>query len=119
MRTNNKAVRTLPPDVYDALELSALAFGGIGAGQNAENVSQQGYEPTAIPICIIGHAYGLLGKPEDCWNAPALHALRLAGITISVNDPAVVTALQRLNRPVTGRVTFKQWCKELGVVRGV
>lgn len=111
--------RVLPADVYDALELSALAFGGIGAGR-----LHDGVHAGNCPVCIYGHAifanncYGLfdrnnpietaldnMGKAGDDYFAPL------------VSDGAVLAINSRLGRPANSRVTFKEWCKELNVTR--
>lgn len=57
MTTMNTPRRILHADVYDALELSALAEGGIGAGQYFEE-----YVPSSAPFCAVGRAVAL-GAP--------------------------------------------------------
>ena len=99
--------RVLPADVYDALEFSALVEDGIGAGRKFV-VSTVG----RVPYCIYGHANALCGECGD--------ALRAAGIrAIGDNDRAVadINARKRTgNRDA--RVSFADWCAELGVERG-
>lgn len=81
----------LPADVYDTLELSALAYGGIGGGF---------YFSHGIPCCPLGHARaaGIL------WRE-----LFAADINECVNDHALGDAGQR--------VSFEEWCRRLNVVR--
>jgi hypothetical protein len=95
--------RFLPPDVYDALELSALAFGGIGQGE---------WGATDAPICIIGHAV-TAGIPTVTYMSSDAIPIRE-----DENDGAVRSINARIGKPEHSRVTFKQWCKELRVFRG-
>lgn len=99
--------RVLPADVYDALELSALAFGGIGGGR----YYKQG--TPVSPYCAVGHASFL---DTDC-SREAWSAWKTGGITERVNDEAVRAINTRLGKPAHSRVTFKEWCKELNVTR--
>lgn len=107
-------MRVLPADVYDTLELSAHVFKGIGAPEVGE------YDGGTIicPICIYGHAafvtdaFGILRDPI----ARALDEVGIDGSSDS--DEAVYRINARKRRPSTSRVTFPEWCAELGVVRG-
>jgi hypothetical protein len=102
--------RVLPADVYDALELSALVYGGIGAGWYYW--PPMGVSPgEEIPHCIFGHA-------DACDGEVIQPALMKVGIDTVVNDDAVHAVQKRKPSMDTPRITFKQWCKELGVVRG-
>lgn len=110
------AKRTLPADVYDALEMSAEAFGGVGAF----TPFSYDYE---VPQCIIGHAAFLDGKtsPNNDLDGEVMMALLCAfGFErpVSVgyeNDGAIEGKISRDN---DWRVPFAVWCAELGVVRG-
>lgn len=107
----NTQTRVLPADVYDALELSAEAFGGIGAGRFGDPKNFD------CPLCIYGHA-DFLDSGSPYGRAGALNeALGNAGITINANDTAVRRATGHM--PGSGaRITFAQWCQALGVERG-
>ena len=107
--------KTLPPDLYDFLELSALAFGGIGAGQYLKT-------DTDTPYCALGH----VGKGERGFGRTLLaplpfelrRTLRQAKVTEAENDAAVRALNLRHGRSPNARVTFKQWAKALNIVRG-
>jgi hypothetical protein len=104
-----KRRRVLPADVYDFLELSAEAFGGIGCGSFTRN---------GRPCCIYGHA-GMnapnLGDRTEL--SPVRSVLFRARILAWESDDAVRAVSDRTpGRP--RRVTFAEWCEELGVVRG-
>lgn len=117
--------RVLQRDVYDTLELMALAFKGIGGG-----VDYRG----DCPLCVHGLAREAKPTVErirgDKWvhvpcpassypeNNKINEALENAGISRMTNDEAVAAINRRLGRPEDARVTFKRWCRELGVVRG-
>jgi hypothetical protein len=101
--------RVLPADVYDALELGALVFGGIGGGSLDDGYGQ--------PLCAYGLAPVLGGKHTFDTFDPIEDALFEAGITTSENDHAVRAINGRLGRPANDRVTFRRWCKRLNVVR--
>lgn len=100
-----KIKRVLPADVYDTLELSALAYDGIGAGRFCRDNT---------PCCVFGHAYRAVAVGLDVIT----DALRSAGIGINNNDEAVERINKRKNKPFDTRVSFAEWCAELGVVRG-
>jgi hypothetical protein len=86
----------LPADVYDTLEFSSLAYGGIGAG------SYTGGRDWA-PLCVYGHA-SYADSGSEMWGA-----LSAAGVGINQNDKAVGSK---------GRIPFGEWCKRLNVARG-
>lgn len=100
-----KTTRVLPADVFDTLELSALAYGGIGAGA---------FFIYDGPCCIHGHAY----EAEGNGDVGISLALRFAGIHPAVNDCAVNRINERKHKKCESRVSFAEWCEELGVVRG-
>lgn len=100
-------MRVLPAKVYDAIQLSALMYGGIGAGRWADG---------EVPVCYVGHLHAT-------GNIKSLLALDPFGISELHNDEAVMGC--RLTLPVTldvgkraGRISFEEWCKRLDVVRG-
>jgi hypothetical protein len=99
--------RILPADVYDTLELMALAYGGIGAGVDF-HISNGGL----CPVCVYGLA-------RDANEAVSEHseltiALGNAGITRRTNDFAVYA----INDHTSSRVPFEAWCEKLNVERG-
>lgn len=105
--------RVLPADVYDALEFSALAFGGIGAGSYWGECRGEEIDK---PMCAIGHRWAIApGEGEDSVTWAAFVS---ADIEEYVNDAAVRAINARLGKPQDSRVTFEQWCKELNVIRG-
>lgn len=125
MRPFAPGLRVLPPNVYDTIELMALAFRGIGAGSDFRD---------HCPNCV----HGLAREAGATWDyetdggwvvgaCPAYafpdnneinQALMAAGIERYVNDDAVEKINQRLRRAWNARVTFRRWCRQLGVVRG-
>lgn len=133
MTTTITAPRTLPADVYDALELSALIHGGVGSCHLAND---------GVPHCIIGHAMFLDGYDPTTQNedhiredAPITAALVQAfprlGIENAYYDDSYlvkVRAVEAANDnavcsiPLTDieqqKVTWRRWCKQLNVVRG-
>lgn len=103
--------RVLNADAYDTIELSALANGGIGAMHVFQNHDE------FRPVCVYGHcSFACNTRTAD---TPLFAALRDAGIDSVINDRAV-RAINRRNRGRggNGRVSFSDWCAELGVVRG-
>lgn len=110
-------VRVLPADVYDALELVAEVFGGIGAGGMAVFGSGNWsalIDGTARPNCAIGAAYFLDGN----FTGETREALRAVDITTAANDNAVARLNRMAGREQTTRVSFADWCAELHIVRG-
>lgn len=103
MTTEMKTQRVLPADVYDALELSALIFGGVG-GNNM-------FAKDGCPLCIHGHAAFL-------WNGDVGDALYATGITTFENDGAVQNVNRSEGRPPYDRISFEEWCAALNVIRG-
>ena len=96
--------RVLPADVWDTLELSALAFEGIGAGHMFD---------ADIPLCVVGHACY-----ADSPSGAVEDALWAADIWGPSNDFAVRTINRRRGTYSEARVPFEDWAKELNVVRG-
>jgi hypothetical protein len=106
--------RVLPAAVYDTLELSALAFGGIGAHWlfDTQNASD-------APFCVFGHAGFATNRPE--FSNPIATALdKIFDLdAVTANNDAVVRINNRKRIPVeSARVSFAEWCKELNIVRG-
>jgi hypothetical protein len=52
----------LPAAIYDALNLSAIANGGIGSGCLDQSEIRKGKIVRHIPVCIIGHTLFLDGQ---------------------------------------------------------
>lgn len=104
------AVRVLPADVFDALELSAEAFGGIGAGFMYHHGDR------FRPCCI----HGLAEFAEANEGYRLNDALFGAGIGGNDNDAAVyaINARKDPNGYNDTPVTFAEWASELNVVRG-
>lgn len=119
-----KQIRVLPADVYDFLELSALEFGGIGAGYFGESYHSTRTDIAyglAAPYCVLGHAAAAAPAGTPLTGIDQLEttqALRTAGIKTYINDDAVKAINARLGRDDEARVPFEEWARELGVVRG-
>lgn len=112
------AERVLPADVYDTLELSALAYGGIGAGLLIR---------LDEPCCAIGQMIEAgvpINLPEQYGDFPVY------GFTARESDDAV-EAINSLHGNTIDwrvgtwrrvgtwdRVPFAAWCHRLNVVRG-
>lgn len=107
--------RVLPADVFDALEFSALVYGGIGSLRRTEE-REKSFEDlrigVATPRCVFGHALFLDGAGAMCEEA-----LISVDINVYTNDDAVKAVNER--KGGVGRVSFADWCAELGVERGV
>lgn len=141
MTTQQK--RTLPADVFDALELSALIYGGIGAGCLSLTRTAEGDATEPEPHCVIGHAMFLdgyrIGRDMESVIAPdespVVDALVAAfpGLACdgeeyhdfitdveTENDNKVADILSRRDDADVsfGRITWKQWCKTMRVTRG-
>lgn len=99
----------LPADVYDTLELSALAYGGVGGGWHFDSREQP---PT--PLCAYGHAAFADALPRN----DVTRALGDAGIGPFGNDDAVARINERRGKFCYARVSFEEWCQALNVVRG-
>lgn len=108
--------RVLPADVYDALEFSALVYGGIGAGKWDEGAGDD-----TAPLCIVGHTVYANGDGWDFYTLAGNNLvaecdwLRLAE---QDSDDAVRAINLRTASPPNARVSFADWCAELDVVRG-
>lgn len=114
-----KKIRTIPADVYDTLELSAYAHGGIGAGSAYEREKNEwGNMDFNMdrPLCMLGHLNFVSG-PDTPFHK-LLRPFFSNDITSVQNDNAVYAINERLNRPVYSRVSFEEWCAELNIVRG-
>ena len=118
-RANRKVV--LPADVYDALELSALAFGGIGGGKYVDPSFGDGM----APVCAIGHAgFGVFEREEGgstlrTYSFDGEDVLRKLGIDEGKNDAAVARINKRKGvANDVAQVTFEEWAGELNVRRG-
>lgn len=116
----------LPADVYDTLEFASLAFGGIKGGVFCElditaigSNDYIGIYNLNCPNC----AHGLLMSAENIghpYSGEASRALRDIGIAGGRSDAAVEEINQRkgFGYTTSRRVTFREWCAELEVVRG-
>jgi hypothetical protein len=102
---------TLPADIFDALELSAYAHGGIGAGLVSVGDA---------PFCLIGHVKEVLDAESSYYGAGylTLVALQDRGLDYRVNDHIVHNINARKRRPHHTRVTWRQYIAEGNIVRG-
>lgn len=107
--------RVLPADVFDALEFSALAYGGIGAGRWTQG---------GAPLCAVGHAVVASGGHDgavlmsDTFHAEIVLVAPWLAACEDENDRAVRAINTRRKRERNARVSFADWCAELGVERG-
>ena len=123
-------MKTLDKDVYDALELSALAHGGIGADRTFD-YSEFYADPT--PCCLMGHVDMIAGRSLDevgrviDSNYFARHEIIAALCTatgenylVGFNDRHVrrVNAKRGLSDDLSARVPFDVYMKEAGIERG-
>lgn len=110
--------RILPPDVYDALELSALAFDGIGS---VFTWDVDGHTPR----CLIGHIETLAGTQWRSEHSVQVGELRVAllaafdaktmlGVAFKGND----SAFTRDEQYAGTRLPWAEYCRRLNIVRG-
>jgi len=109
--------RVLDPRAYDTLRAMAEKHGGIGYGLLYENVYRKDSPLSAWALLESG----LGGDKDAVWEA--LHLLTNAKLAGSNEEIAVRTIIKRKGTPngphdPHPRVTFGEWCEELGVVRG-
>lgn len=142
----NKQKIVLPANVFDALELSALVFGGIGTGCLSD-VDKNGND---IPSCIVGHGLFLDGYVDQHGyyaertivpkQSPVLDALVKAFPALDEEIQAqkdmaldngsiyhcIISDIETVNDSTVSNyatnervtLTWKQWTKRMGVVRG-
>lgn len=104
--------RVLPADVFDTLELTALAFDGVGRVADFDYYT--GADPA--PCCIHGMAYE--AEPEG-GAVEIRRALYAAGIDRSTNDQAVADINFRKGQNVNQRVDFlTEYVPHLNITRG-
>jgi hypothetical protein len=106
MASSTQPLRVLPPDVYDALELSALAYGGIGGGAYVDRENDSAFSPAIAPRCIIGHARWLAGT-----GGPVEDAIESIGIDPHVNDEVILSGNHE-------RISWAEYCRRANIVRG-
>lgn len=128
-------MKVLPADVYDTMELIAEKFGGIGADRTHvydndkfldEKAASKGKGPDK-PLCLIGFCeYAVNSQQWLPEYEEFTRNFRLLGITYRENNRAVYN---RLGLPIYStylveyeqdprRISWQDWCEELGVVRG-
>lgn len=124
-----EVAKTIPADLYDALELSADINGGIGAFRwftekaiVVEVDDLRIYDTETdfdCPVCINGHAAFVCGISDDATYTSA--TLRDAGITTDFNDRLVqrIKSYKDVNIFATpSRVTFKEYVTAGNIQRG-
>lgn len=122
--TSNSAKRVLPPEVFDALELSALAFGGIGSRKMFERDPVRREPILDAPYCAIGLAWwsGIIPDEALRVNSEYEGTHRISeGLFSGAVYAAVGFSWEDNDRAVHGsesRITFREWCRRLNVVRG-
>lgn len=95
--------RTLRARTYDAPEFASLAFGGIGA--------ERGHTRNSIPYCVFGYCSI---DPTDQMITDLQDVMNVNDNDYSVRAVNIRKKKQHLN----ARISFADWCKELGIVRG-
>lgn len=98
--------RVMQAQVYDYLELAALAFGGIGMGKYSQGNAR-------APHCALGYAGE--GVPSCVGDDTIYAEFERLGITVCANDIAI-EMYRRLASDE--RVSFETWCKLMRVTRG-
>lgn len=105
------AKKRIPADIFDALEFSALAFGGIGAGLYNEYVfDADGERVPVAPYCIVGHTAAICGSTLTV--SPTVYD-RLQPSERD-NDAAVRRINKRLGRKLNTRVRWEEYVQEVG-----
>lgn len=101
------STRVLPADVYDTLELSAFAFGGVGCGWSTDEGDD--------PLCIIGHARHVDPGYEYCDEDNEFSvALMKAGVNMGSNDDTLLHAgVARYKE----RVSWERYCELMNIER--
>lgn len=117
--------RVLPADVYDALELSALVHGGIGA-------TVRFLPDNGAPCCIVGHAQFLDGLNADSGmdgcdryvagevGAALETAFGESLYQVALTNDERLYRVALTNEAVLGIrevIPWEEWCKRLNVVR--
>lgn len=106
--------RILPADVYDTLELAALAYGGVGQG----SWTTVGVDGEVVPVCAHGLAEFADNTAFLDHSSPLRMALRLAGVTIEANDTTVRNWQARHKANSLTRMPWDEYCAALNIVRG-
>lgn len=111
-------LRVLDANVYDALELAAEAFGGIGAGRAFDYTSGDRDDDSSLaPNCMLGLADFATDDSDFLGNA-IVRAMRRLGTGAGESDAAVRAINERRGRRRNARVPFELWRQELCIVRG-
>lgn len=101
----------IPQAVYDALEASAEEYGGIGGGAWTDG--------NELPLCAWGHLRSYLhGYDLNDSLRTALEAQTGSRKLTDPNDIAVAAINRRKGKRSDARVSFAEWTRELGYVRG-
>lgn len=130
-------MKVLPADVYDTMELIAEECGGIGADRTCvfdndkfwdEKEASKGNGPRK-PMCLIGFCEYAVNSPQ--WLPEYEEFARnfsLLGITYRENNKAIYNRLGLRHHAYETylleyeqdprRISWQDWCEELGVVRG-
>jgi hypothetical protein len=111
----------LHPDKFDALELAAMEFGGVGAGMWWKD-QDNGSVDYNCPICVNGLAVVAELPLEPFGFRDDMCPSDRADITTNQNDRTVESLIKQ-GRYTVGqdgieRVTWADFCEELNVVRG-
>jgi hypothetical protein len=109
MLATDQPRRVLPADVYDALELSAEAYGGVGVHHWFEDVAGEN-----IPCCIQGHGFFVDNGYGDVLRALTSAFDGHSFSVVSANDGCFTIE----ERTAKARIPFAEWCDRLNVVRG-
>jgi hypothetical protein len=107
------SIKPLPADVFDTLEIMALAVGGVG--HHADYI----WGTPTIPYCIHGLAKAsetYPGQPDSKYIENILYSY---GISREYNDRVVSQILEKKSLDKKRhRISFKEWCEGTKVVRG-
>lgn len=95
----------LPPELFDALHLSALANGGVGEGTTGDDES---------PVCAFGHAEWLdRGKVDPC--AASLSPMEGRLIRAGFDGIGADVRLRKAGVKFPRRIPFTRWVRIVGV----
>lgn len=119
MSTEKKLI-PIPADIWDTLEFSALAFGGIGGGLYFEDFALD------CPRCIHGHTVAAIEADLNVYVDETTNPLARALLDaigedrniIGENDTAVRAINARKGEPGYARVSWEEYTTEMGWVRG-
>lgn len=102
------AKKRLPREVFDALHLAALEFGGVGARLAADNDGN--------PCCIHGLAEWIDGvEYQERRGSPSVLMTPTREALYNANISVIGTDWLLKGLPEGERLDFEDWCAKVGV----